>query len=126
MKNHLEGKNGAAVLEELIRQLKENENICRMLGDLGARNADVLATQLIDELERIIKWQHLQHELTARTTAPAGKKTHGARAIAETFWASCSKTPQLIAGGRRPRPIKLKPVSLRIMPGIERVRLAII
>ncbi len=34
-----------------------------------------------------------------------------------TFWACCSRTPQLIAGGRRPRPRKLSAVSLTIMAG---------
>ena len=40
------------------------------------------------------------------------------------FWASCSSTPQLIAGERRPRPRKLSAVSLRIIPGIASVSAA--
>ncbi len=70
MKNQLEGKNGAAVLEELTRQLKKSESICRMLGDLGARNPEVLISQLVGEVERVIKWQHLQYELLT-SRAPA-------------------------------------------------------
>src|SRR5512140_275119 len=70
MKKQMEEKNGAAVLEELIRQLTKNENVCRMLGDLNAHNPDVLVAQLVEELERIIKWQHLQYELLAKAPAP--------------------------------------------------------
>ena len=34
----------------------------------------------------------------ARTTAMPGASSHGARATVRTFCASCSSTPQLIAG----------------------------
>ena len=37
------------------------------------------------------------------------------------FCASCSSTPQLIAGGRRPRPRKLSDVSLMMIAGIASV-----
>ena len=40
------------------------------------------------------------------------------------FCASCSSTPQLIAGGRRPRPRKLSVVSLMIMAGSARLTAA--
>jgi hypothetical protein len=73
MDNQVEGKKGAAVLDELIRQLKNREKICQMLGDLGARNPDILVAQLTDEVERIISWRHLQHELLSRTPAAPPK-----------------------------------------------------
>ena len=41
------------------------------------------------------------------------------------FCASFSKTPQLVIGGRSPRPRKDSAVSPRIMPGITRVAEAI-
>ena len=50
-----------------------------------------------------------------------GKSSQGEIARAWMFWASCSSTPQLIAGGRRPRPRKLSDVSLMIMAGRARV-----
>ena len=37
------------------------------------------------------------------------------------FCASCSRTPQLIAGGRRPSPRKLNDVSLMMIAGIASV-----
>ena len=37
------------------------------------------------------------------------------------FWASWSRTPQLIAGGRRPSPRKLSDVSLMMIAGIASV-----
>ena len=37
------------------------------------------------------------------------------------FCASCSSTPQLTTGGRRPRPRKLSAVSARIIAGIASV-----
>ena len=37
------------------------------------------------------------------------------------FWASCSRTPQLIAGGRKPSPRKLNDVSLMMIAGIASV-----
>ena len=50
--------------------------------------------------------------------------SHGDWAIARRFWVSCSITPQLMAGGRRPSPRKLRPVSARIIPGMARVAVA--
>ena len=47
--------------------------------------------------------------------------SQGEMANACTFCASCSSTPQLTAGGRRPRPRKLSDVSLMIMAGMARV-----
>ena len=41
------------------------------------------------------------------------------------FCASFSSTPQLVIGGRRPRPRNDSAVSPRIMPGIDRVAEAI-
>lgn len=69
MGTQLEGKNGTAVLDELIRQLKRNENVCRMLDELGSRELDALVARLVEEIEQLIKWQHLQHELLAKTIA---------------------------------------------------------
>ena len=60
-------KRESAVLDELIRQLKSRQDIGRMLADLGKHEPDVVATQLIDELERIISLRHLQYQLMART-----------------------------------------------------------
>ncbi len=54
MKNPLDENRGKEVLEELARQLKNRDNIGRMLGDLGGQTPDILAAQLVDELERII------------------------------------------------------------------------
>ena len=50
-------------------------------------------------------------------TGSAGSSSQGVSAIAWTFCASCSSTPQLMAGGRRPRPRKLSDVSLMIIAG---------
>ena len=59
-------------------------------------------------------------------TAIPGVKTQGARAIERTFCASWSKTPQLIAGARKPSPIKLRPVSAKMIAGIAKVNDAMI
>ena len=67
MKNPLDENRGAAVLEELVRRLKTRDNIGQMLCDLGEQTPDNLAAELADELEKIIKWRHLQHELLTRT-----------------------------------------------------------
>ncbi len=45
--------------------------------------------------------------------------SQGVKRIARTVPASCSSTPQLVSGGRRPRPSQLSAVSARIMPGME-------
>src|SRR5207248_7984768 len=55
--------------------------------------------------------------MTARITGMAGIISQGEMATVWTFWACCSRTPQLIAGGRRPRPRKLSAVSLMIIAG---------
>ena len=58
---------------------------------------------------------------TAITIATPGANSHGAVATVRMFWASWRRTPQLMVGGRRPRPRKLSDVSARIIAGIERV-----
>ena len=50
-----------------------------------------------------------------------GISSQGEIARAWMFCACCSRTPQQIAGGRRPRPRKLSEVSLMIMAGMARV-----
>ena len=55
--------------------------------------------------------------MTTMITGTAGSISHGEMATVWTFCACCSRTPQLIAGGRRPRPRKLRAVSLMIMAG---------
>ncbi len=54
-------------------------------------------------------------------TGIEGINSHGEIAKAWIFCACCSKTPQLIAGGRNPKPRKLSDVSLMIMAGIASV-----
>jgi hypothetical protein len=56
-------------------------------------------------------------EITATITGTAGSISHGEMATVCTFWACCNSTPQLIAGGRRPRPRKLNAVSEMIIAG---------
>jgi hypothetical protein len=63
---------------------------------------------------------------TATITTSPGNISHGASATVWMFWASCRSTPQLIAGGRMPRPRKLSEVSLMIMTGMARVLAAMI
>ena len=50
-------------------------------------------------------------------TGTAGSINHGEIATVWTFCACWSSTPQLMAGGRRPRPRKLSAVSLMIIAG---------
>ena len=69
MKDQLERKNGAAVLEELVRQLKQRERLGEMLNDLAAQDQQKLVSQLVEEMERAISWRHLQHQLVVRTPA---------------------------------------------------------
>ena len=54
-------------------------------------------------------------------TNATGVKSHGYRAIAWMFCASCSSTPQLIAGGRSPSPRNESEVSLMMIAGIASV-----
>ena len=54
-------------------------------------------------------------------TDTAGISSHGEITSAWMFCASCSSTPQLIAGGRRPRPRNDSDVSLMMMAGIASV-----
>jgi hypothetical protein len=61
-----ERRKGVAVLDELIRQLRNRESIGRMLNELAGRNPETLVTQLVDELERILSRRHLQHELLTK------------------------------------------------------------
>ena len=70
MNDPLDGKTGPGLLEELIRQLKNRENIRRMLGDLAAGDQDSLATQFVDEMERIIGKRHVQHQLFGKKPVP--------------------------------------------------------
>ena len=64
--------------------------------------------------------------MTTTITGTAGSISHGEMATVWTFWACCNKTPQLMAGGRRPRPRKLRAVSLTIIAGRARVVAAMI
>ena len=57
-------------------------------------------------------------------TGTAAIKSQGAMASAWMFCASCSSTPQLIAGGRKPRPRKESVVSLMIIAGKARLTAA--
>ena len=57
------------------------------------------------------------------TTAP-GTRSQGASATVWMFCASWRSTPQLIAGGRMPRPRKDRDVSLMIITGIASVLVA--
>ena len=50
-----------------------------------------------------------------------GIRSQGEIARAWMFCACCSRTPQEMAGGRNPRPRKLREVSLMIMAGTARV-----
>ena len=50
--------------------------------------------------------------------------SHGMATTESTLWASCSRTPQLIAGARSPMPRKLSAVSARIMLGTASVAAA--
>jgi hypothetical protein len=59
-----------------------------------------------------------------RITGTAVASSHGAPASTCTFCASCSRMPQLIAGGRRPSPRKLSEVSLTIITGKARLTAA--
>ena len=58
-------------------------------------------------------------------TGIAGINNQGVRAMAWIFCASFSNTPQLMAGGRRPRPRKLSVVSVIIIKGSARDAAAI-
>src|SRR5258707_1278281 len=51
-------------------------------------------------------------------TTRAGVRSQGASARVWMFCASCSRTPQLMAGGRMPRPRKESEVSLMIITGM--------
>src|SRR5262245_7646240 len=62
--------------------------------------------------------------MTERITTAPGTRSHGASATVWMFCASWSSTPQLIAGGRMPRPRKESDVSLMIIAGIARVLVA--
>jgi hypothetical protein len=85
MDNQSEKEKGAAVLDVLIRQLKDREDIGRMLGDLGKRNPDILVAQLIDEIGRIISRRHLQHELLTRVPeAPPADSTQREESVHAT------------------------------------------
>src|SRR3989442_15079180 len=55
--------------------------------------------------------------MTTMITGTAGSISHGEMATVWTFWACCSNTPQLMAGGRRPRPRKLRAGPLMLMAG---------
>src|SRR5262249_57415950 len=55
--------------------------------------------------------------MTTTITGTAASISQGEIATVWTFWACCRSTPQLMAGGRRPRPRKLSAVSLTIMAG---------
>src|SRR5690606_9239461 len=59
---------------------------------------------------------------TATSKNRPGVSIQGCTAMLRTFCASCISVPQLTAGGRMPRPRKLRAVSARIMPGIASVR----
>src|SRR5262245_45336489 len=61
---------------------------------------------------------------TERITTAPGTRSQGASATVWMFCASWSSTPQLIAGGRMPRPRNESDVSLTIMAGIARVLVA--
>jgi hypothetical protein len=56
----------------------------------------------------------------ARVTGIAGRSNQGDKATVWTFCACWRRTPQLIAGGRNPRPKKLSVVSLMIIAGASR------
>jgi hypothetical protein len=58
-------------------------------------------------------------------TGNAGNINQGVKAIEWTFCVACNRTPQLIAGDRKPNPRKLNAVSLMIIEGIARVVAAI-
>jgi hypothetical protein len=87
VEKQLNRKRESAVLDELIRQLKSRQDIGRMLADLGKHEPDVVATQLIDELERIISLRHLQYRLMARTAvappAPAPQEIESVPPVKE-------------------------------------------
>ncbi len=87
VEKQLNRKRESVVLDELIRQLKSRQDIGRMLADLGKHEPDVVATQLIDELERIISLRHLQYQLMARTAvappAPAPQETESVPPVKE-------------------------------------------
>jgi hypothetical protein len=77
MRVQLERRKGVAVLDELIRQLRSRESIGRMLNELAGRDPEMLVTQLVDELERILGRRHLQYELITKvpdTPLPAGNE----------------------------------------------------
>ena len=59
-------------------------------------------------------------------TASDGRRSQGEMTRAWMFWASCSSTPQLIAGGRKPSPRKLNEVSLMMIAGKASVVAAMI
>src|SRR5215831_15896604 len=61
---------------------------------------------------------------TERITTAPGTRSQGASATVWMFCASWSNTPQLIAGGRMPRPRNESDVSLMIIAGIARVLVA--
>ena len=54
-------------------------------------------------------------------TATDGMSSQGERTSAWMFCASCSSTPQLIAGGRSPSPRNESDVSLMMIAGIASV-----
>src|SRR6266508_3550212 len=62
---------------------------------------------------------------TTTTTGRIGNNSQGCSCTAARFCASLSSTPQLVTGGRRPRPRNDSAVSPRIIEGIESVAEAI-
>ena len=111
----------ADAVDRLDRALVQREEGCRSRTAAASGSSRVRRPQCVgvggvaQAVAQEVQRQHGDDHDQARDEQP------GCQCERWMFCASCSSTPQLIAGGRRPRPRKLRDVSSMIITGMASV-----